>query len=309
MRKITVRDTFKEFHIFKGNVRCFVSPDNSCQVIELLPAKDGGGRKILATFGPHIFGWAKEEEIEDDRPRNATEVRHRTEEVDRYTADALAGRDPHETPDFHTIGSKPLDLVMKGPIKFPEGTEFNEDGSIIIPPATPSLDDLKASGLLKTAAEIAPTPAQAVRERFMADNVSTMDSQNRQAWIARLPAEEREAFILTALEQKEAQKPEKPKRARPSRAKKKVGEVAGIPVIEDPAMPPGRIELQDKDGTVLAAADLAETDPDPADAIAAAEQRHAKRQASDICDTCAGDGTVPDPDSDDPLDTMMCPDC
>lgn len=43
--------------------------------------------------------------------------------------------------------------------------------------------------------------------------------------------------------------------------------------------------------------------------LAAAEARHSERQKKPPCETCGDTGTVRDPESDDPLATVICPDC
>lgn len=60
----------------------------------------------------------------------------------------------------------------------------------------------------------------------------------------------------------------------------------------------------DAEQPLLLDKDIPDVDVDAV--LAEAEKKHLERPP---CETCGGDGTVPDNESEDPLDTVMCPDC
>jgi len=60
----------------------------------------------------------------------------------------------------------------------------------------------------------------------------------------------------------------------------------------------------DAEQPLLLDKDIPDVDVDAV--LAEAEKKHLERPP---CETCGGDGTVPDNESEDPLDTVTCPDC
>lgn len=275
MPKITVRDIFKEFHTFQGDVFA-VEQDGGCKVFQRQP---DGKNVLLQSFGPHVFGWMRQEQDKGEviGPIDAPAL-------DRFTAQSLAGlqgrptiKDEDEIPDFLP------------PAAEDESQDHDDEG---------------------------PAPLRVTDAG------------------------------LKAIQESESQPPapEKKKRIRPSRAKPKPDAAAatmaaaieeGLIPQEGPANVPGGVlstepgivpgepatglplpTLDDlmaqglvKKGVDSIATDLADTvmdEKDPAEVIKEAEQKHSARQN---CETCKGRGVVPDPESDDPLDTVLCPAC
>lgn len=312
MPKIVVKDMDGEIQVFKGPGLKFFENSRGVDIFDMDRANDGTGAAKIA----HIknYQWVKTEDDKGAPPPSGRTVQ-RTDEIDRYTKAELDQRDPHDSPDFAmlhkdtplrdvTAPPRPRPLPdFTGPIKFPEGTTFSEHGTATVPgtaqaepepdplplpdePA-PSLDDLKAQGLIKTGADAfldpnpnaieGDTPAERLQARWERDGVDSMDMPAMRQWLDALPEDERIAMEEKAAEEKRRRDAE---RKRASRARKKAA--------EKKKAPPAQAEPET---------------PDPL------EQEPEARRGDEDCMTCGGRGTVPDPESEDPLDTMLCPDC
>lgn len=341
MPKIVIKDMDGEIQVFKGPGMKFFENARGVEIFDMSRVNDGPGAGKVAHY--KNYQWVKAEDDKDPQPPAP-----RREEIDRYTRDELDQRDPNDRPDFRMLRDTPLEHVtappkklpdFTGPVKFPEGTTFDGMGSATIPGPEPlpgtvtadgkpeepplSLDDLKAQGLLKTGKDLPPAevsefsyatmdPAEAVKLRFETDKVDAMNADERAAWMDALPEAERAALEDTAKKEKKRQQDAARKRA--SRAKKKkdnapepkTGAYGTSPVaaVVDPLR-----EANEKAAEMLedvAPPQIEDEVEDPLAKLAEAEERHQRRQD---CETCGGTGTVPDPESEDPLDTMICPDC
>lgn len=305
MSKITVRDTFKDFHTFTGNVYA-VEQDGGCKVFERLP--DGKSR-LLQSFGPHIFGWLK---TEQDR---ATDIPDGpAAPLDRFTQAGIQ----------NLSGDRPS---LRLPLNGTEISQAIEESEMT---GNSVEETLNTAGLTL---EIGDNP-----EFINTGNSYEYKRPEENAGLANVPGGvlSLEAGTVPGNPPPSAQK--KP-RVRPSRAKPKPdaaqatmaaavaeGLIPGAPAEEE-GPPPKLDDLLAsgllKKGVAVPvdsvsheagiAGDLADAVADPeirevdVDAeLDKAEQKHAARVN---CEVCKGRGTVPDPESQDPLDTIICPAC
>ena len=273
MPKITVRDTFKDFHTFTGNVYA-VEQDGGCKVFERRP---DGSSTLRQSFGPHIFGWLK---TEQDKPSDIVDAPAPV--IDRYTQaglEGLSGKPPSlnngdydinqdNIPDFHTPSGNAAELREK--IQEQAETMANDPERPITPPLVST--QKKPPRVRPSRAKPKPDAAAATMAAAVAEGLIP----GAPAAEVEEPAPKLDDLLASGLLKKGIAVPD-------------VSHETGI------------------------AADLADTVIDPPirevdvdSELQAAEQKHAQRQH---CETCKGRGIVPDPESQDPLDTIICPDC
>lgn len=278
MAKITVRDTFKDFHTFKGDVYA-VEQDGGCKVFE---RQANGTSRLLQSFGPHIFGWLK---TEQDRPSDITDGP--AAPLDRFTQaglETISGDRPslrlHQ--DTPPAGHPPVPGSQESIDQGFEDENPNE-GLANVPGGVLSLEAGTVPGQLPPSAKKPPRqrPSRAKPKPDAAQ--ATMAAAVAEGLIPGAPAEEGPPPKLDDLL---------------ASGVLKKGVTVPVDSVSHEAGIAG--DLAD----VVADPDIREVDID--DELSKAEKRHAARVS---CESCKGRGTVPDPDSQDPLDTIICPDC
>lgn len=277
MRKITVRDDLKEFHSFTGHDIAFYVGDLGAEVVEWFTDETTQERrqKKLAFFGTGQFMWIKEGDLQTS-----------------HNAPRTSGPSGFPGP--------------AGPVGGPSGLPgpagpHGPSGRDAAPPRAPRDADPFTEAAMAGAAPMAPDfktlsprPATEVTERL-----------------------KEEALVKQYDALAAAEKPKR-KRVRPSRAKPKQ---TTQPERDLPADP----ELDDRKGFERAIDDhiadagkvmqpSAQDDqdvelfPDPDKVIGEAEARYTASRKPP-CVTCHNTGLMRDPSSEDPLDTVQCPDC
>lgn len=285
MPKITVRDTFKDFHTFTGNVYA-VEQDGGCKVFERRP---DGSSTLRQSFGPHIFGWLK---TEQDKPSDIVDAP--APSIDRYTQaglQTLSGKPPSldtgdydinqdKLPDYDLIAFEPDHKDNEGLANVPGGVLSLEPGTVpgqVPPPAK------KTPRARPSQAKPKPDAAQATMAAAVAEGLipPAMDKDNSNI----------------VIEPKEEEGPAP-----------KLDDLLASGVIKKGMAVDNNVPHETD-----ISADLADTVIDPpireVDIEATLSQAEEKHQSRKACETCRGRGVVPDPESQDPLDTMICPVC
>jgi hypothetical protein len=324
MPKIVVKDMDGEIQVFKGPGLKFFENARGVDIFDMDRANDGPGAGKIA----HLknYQWVKAEDDKQERSRPEPSRPERHDPVDRYTEKELEGRDPHDTPDFNMLRKDtPRAEVMGADVMQGYKVEPKTAGEVLAR-ATPFGALLGAAMMVEDAenppapekepepAAEKPDPLAPEGDSFSLDDLvgagllkkGTADIISKNAEAKKPPEKEPEKPAT----------PEKKKRIRPSRAKPKPAVEKEAPAID----PAAHNQLMDQlgapeawkapalvdDGHGGAIVDNSEGEADPMAAIREAEARHQKRQA---CRTCKGAGLVPDPESQDPLDTIICPHC
>lgn len=310
--KITVKDADREFHVFKGPELRFENDGDIFHVYCWRLDEDGDSRRIkIASFTRPLF--VKQADDEAAAPRTTFE---QPREHDEFTRRALEAANKPEPPSIKPeTASRIMDLVkqqseeiaatvldqpslkapvMEGPIKFPEGTTF-ENGAVYIPAAPPKPKRIRPS-----------------RAKKNPEYIATVDPQEVYRSEAQEPEDKEQIVVATATGAEIIDKPEEqePPAETGPHLLEQLKASGAVQTGAGDTLPVGGIAAEiwvdDKTFIDSKGQEWLVKEPDPKQVIDDAEKRHQARLA---CGTCNGRGVVQDPESDDPLDTTICPDC
>lgn len=293
MAKITVLDTKNKYHTFHGDVFA-TEDDGGCRVFKRMP--DGKSR-LVQSFSAHLFGWLRIEENEDalqDRTPSAMLAPAKLDEYTKMEMSRLQAQipsimqqsandfendyipsfdqsDPHEDDAQASKPRRGRPKKNKQEAAQDQSQETAAEMTIRLAKEQRLLDKHQEE---KTIA--AGWPGDPALDNFPNPTIFVTDEINQDIVLsntANQPAPTLNELMTSGLIQVGADNLKKP-------------------------------ENKATDAPVIIAEEINQDDIEKA--LAEAEMR---QQSSYDCETCNGRGTVPDPESCDPLDTMLCPDC
>lgn len=272
MAKIQVVAADRKFHVFRGEGVRYERDGTCYDIIQYIEEDGETRRREVASFVNPISVKNVEERSE-----------HQTEQQDEpapHFSDDVAGLTVREDNDRFTTGDM---AAPKGPFV----TE-----PVVIVEKTP-----KHKSLLE---ETANKYLDQVQKRMTAAQKRTMDAA------AGLVLTEKGIRALGEPVQEEPAPKIADLLASGKIQRGRNGMIAGREVMDAEIIE----DLTDGISGVMAESVMEEPtrEVDIEATLKDAEQRHSSRQSGQ-CGTCRGRGTIPDPDGDDPLDTIICPDC
>lgn len=317
MPKITVKDADKDFHTFKGNDLKFFYKDRGVEIVRFVE-KDGDRQaKTIAAFAAII--WVKEDE-RDEQPASAPAPIHDLLErappaprvdSDPFTAAAQAQRDPDDKVDFAVLSRQEPEKPSAAALV---QAKYIRDG-------VASMDaDAAIAWMRGLTDEERQAMAMVAQRRIDVEAATKAGKAIEETGPQLLDQLTAAGTVSKGMPAKDYNARRRAKRAAARAAKQQgLDHLEGQPVAVvapspfEQAIDQAIAEMPQPANADDAIPELGLQSPadDPDAAIREAEARHAERLATPAkhCDTCQGTGIVRDPDSADPLDTMICPTC